>query len=355
MSGLRQAPAFWWHARPSALARLLQPVSAIYGAITARRMARAAKGRIDAPVICIGNFVAGGTGKTPFALALADLLAQQGRKPAFLLRGYGGRERGPLLVDPARHTARDVGDEALLLADRAPTVIARDRVAGARLAERHGDIMLMDDGFQNPDLEKTVSLVLVDGETGTGNGLSLPSGPLRAPLPRQMAFAGALVGIGAGAAGARVLALGEARGLPVFHATLAARAPADLAGSRALVFAGIGRPEKVFRSARDAGLKVVATRSFGDHHRYGEADAGALLAEAEALDAQLVTTGKDRARLAGTTTPALGALASRARVLEVEMRLEDPEALVAFLDDAIRAKSASSDAKFAKSDAKFDD
>eukprot|EP00873_Tetraselmis_striata_P029797 jgi/Tetstr1/450061/TSEL_037107.t1 len=257
-------------------------------------MARAPKGRIDAP----------------------------GRKPAFLLRGYGGNARGPLLVDPARHTAQDVGDEALLLAERAPTVVARDRVAGARLADRHGDIVLMDDGFQNPDLEKTVSLVLVDGETGIGNGLSLPSGPLRAPLSRQLPFASAVIGIGE---------------------------------ARALVFAGIGRPEKVFRSARDAGLEVVATRGFGDHHRYSEADAEALLAEAEALGAQLVTTGKDRARLAGVTAPALATLATRARVLGVEMRLEDPEALVAFLGEAIRAKSATSDTNFAKSDAKFDD
>ncbi|WP_425088416.1 tetraacyldisaccharide 4'-kinase [Stappia sp.] len=355
MSGLRQAPAFWWRERPSALARLLQPVSAIYGAITARRMARAPKGRIDAPVICIGNFVAGGTGKTPFALALADLLAQKGRKPAFLLRGYGGNARGPLLVDPARHTAQDVGDEALLLAERAPTVVARDRVAGARLADGHGDIVLMDDGFQNPDLEKTVSLVLVDGETGIGNGLSLPSGPLRAPLARQLPFASAVIGIGEGPAGERVLAEAGNLGLPVFRAALAARAPADLAGARALVFAGIGRPEKVFRSARDAGLEVVATRGFGDHHRYSEADAEALLAEAEALGAQLVTTGKDRARLAGVTAPALATLATRARVLGVEMRLEDPEALVAFLGEAIRAKSATSDTNFAKSDAKFDD
>nr|WP_051242996.1 tetraacyldisaccharide 4'-kinase [Stappia stellulata] len=352
---MRQAPAFWWHARPSALARLIQPVSALYGAITARRMARPPKGWIDAPVICIGNFVAGGTGKTPFALALAELLVQQGRRPAFLLRGYGGRERGPLLVDPARHTARDVGDEALLLADRAPTVIARDRVAGARLAERHGDIVLMDDGFQNPDLAKTVSLVLVDGETGTGNDLSLPAGPLRAPLFRQLPFANALVGIGAGAAGDRVLALGTAHGLPVFRATLAPRAPADLAGARALVFAGIGRPEKVFRSARDAGLEVVATRSFGDHHRYSEADARALLAEAGTLGAQLVTTGKDRARLAGATTPALADLAARAKVLEVEMQLEEPETLEAFLNAAIRARSATSDTKSANSGAKIDD
>jgi tetraacyldisaccharide 4'-kinase len=355
MSGLRQAPAFWWRERPSALARLLQPVSLVYGAITARRMARPPTGRIDAPVICIGNFVTGGTGKTPFALALADLLAQGGRRPVFLLRGYGGHQRGPLLVDPARHTAQDVGDEALLLAARAPTVVARDRVAGARLAERHGDIVLMDDGFQNPDLAKTVSLVLVDGETGTGNGLSLPAGPLRAPVSRQMAFADALVQIGPGAAGARVLARGEARGLPVFHAALAAEATADLAGARALVFAGIGRPEKVFRSARDAGLEVVATRGFGDHHRYSEADAKSLLAEAEALGAQLVTTGKDRARLAGTTTPALAALSARCRVLDVEMQLEEQQAFVAFLEAAILARSATSDANFAKSDAKFDD
>ncbi|MFI4995620.1 MAG: tetraacyldisaccharide 4'-kinase, partial [Hyphomicrobiales bacterium] len=189
-----RAPDFWWR-RPGLKARLLQPLGALYGALTARRMAR--RGVCSAlPVLCVGNFVAGGAGKTPFAIEISRRLASLGEKPAFLTRGYGGSLKGPLLVG-AEHMAGEVGDEALLLARHAPTILARSRVAGAKLAEAQGaSVIVMDDGLQNPSLAKDCTFALVDAETGVGNSLCLPAGPLRAPLDRQWPLVQGLVVMG---------------------------------------------------------------------------------------------------------------------------------------------------------------
>src|SRR4051812_1975988 len=175
-----RAPAFWWRA-PGWEARLLAPFAALYGAGAARRLAQPGE-RVAIPVICAGNFVVGGAGKTPFAIELARRLVARGERPAFLTRGYGGSLAGPVAVTPA-HAAAEVGDEALLLAAHAPTVVARSRIGGARHAERDGaSVIVMDDGLQNPSLAKDLSFALVDAEAGIGNGLVLPAGPLRAPL-----------------------------------------------------------------------------------------------------------------------------------------------------------------------------
>ena len=263
-------PAFWSATPPTLSARLLSPLAWLYGSVTARRMAGAGT-RGPVAIICVGNFVAGGAGKTPTAIALARLLLRRGEMPAFLSRGYGGRLAGPVAVDPARHAAADVGDEPLLLARAAPAFVAHDRVAGARLAASAGaSVVIMDDGLQNPSLAKDLAIAVVDGASGIGNGLALPAGPLRAPLERQLGHVGAVVIIGAGAAGERVAAEARRAGVPVHAARLVADAAAAAAIRRrpVLAFAGIGRPEKFFATLEDAGAVVVERVAFPDHHRF---------------------------------------------------------------------------------------
>ncbi|WP_417769684.1 tetraacyldisaccharide 4'-kinase [Stappia sp.] len=339
MSGGWRSPAFWWQARPSLAARLLSPLGLVYGAVTAARMERKSRACPPVPVICIGNLTAGGSGKTPFALALAGLLADEGEQPVFLTRGYGGRLSGsePVQVDPRHHTAAEVGDEALLLARCRPTVICPDRVAGARLAGTLGSPILMDDGFQNPSLKKTVSLVLVDAATGIGNGQCLPAGPLRAPVSRQLPHADAVVVIGAGTQAEPVRTAARDRGLPVFGARLETSNGAMVEGLSVLAFSGIGRPAKFVESLIGAGAKVAEQRFFGDHHAFREAEAQQLLDTAQAGGLRLVTTSKDHVRLGGAQGSALNELATNSLVLEVEMRIAEPAGLVALLLDRIAA------------------
>ena len=333
-------PPFWWRAA-GIEACLLAPAAAVYGAVAASRLKREGY-QAGVPVICIGNPTLGGAGKTPTALAVAHMLKAAGERPVFLSRGYGGRQHGPLLVAAERDRAADVGDEPLLLARMAPTVVAHDRVAGAKAAQAAGaSVIVMDDGFQNPSLAKDFSVLVVDGRRGLGNGKVLPAGPLRAPLVAQFARADAvvLVGtVGAGSTAARGAA--EARKLPLFHAWLAPdhKMIAALAGRRVLAFAGIGDPEKVFVTLREAGIAVVATRSFADHHRYTPADARELCRQADAEGLTLVTTEKDAARLQGEG--ALAELAGRMRALPVELVFAQEAALERLLIDRIAAVRA---------------
>ncbi|MFL5123375.1 MAG: tetraacyldisaccharide 4'-kinase [Microvirga sp.] len=334
-----RAPAFWRAPQPTLAAQLLRPAAALYGGIAARRMRRPGE-RASVPVICVGNFTAGGAGKTPTALALARVLQELGAAPAFLSRGYGGRLAGPVLVDPTRHGAADVGDEPLLLARAAPTVVARDRPAGARLCAASGaSVIVMDDGLQNPSLRKDLALAVVDGETGIGNGLCLPGGPLRAPLSAQWALADALVLIGEGEAGTAVARDATARGKPVLRASLRPEADtaARLQGRRVLAFAGIGRPEKFFATLEASGVVIARRRSFPDHHRYRAAEVGKLLEEARAEALLPVTTEKDLVRIA-----ALGPeLAQAITALPVALVFADEEALRASLRPvASRQRSA---------------
>lgn len=308
-------PRFWQGSPDHPAARLLAPLGRAYGRRAAARMDRPGA-RADCPVLCLGNFTLGGAGKTPSAIALAALLRETGRKPAFLSRGYGGCLPGPVVVDPARHGWHEVGDEPLLLARHAPVVVARDRVAGARLCVAAGaDVIVMDDGLQNPTLGKDLALAVVDAGVGTGNGLSFPAGPLRAPLARQWPHVGGLVLIGDGSAGTAVAAQALARGLPVYRARLVPEYGA-VAGRRVLAFAGIGRPEKFFASLVEIGAEIAAARSFPDHHPYRDADLARLAADAERLGADLVTTEKDAVRLPG-------AFAARVRVLPVRLAFAD--------------------------------
>jgi tetraacyldisaccharide 4'-kinase len=291
-------PAFW-HRPSSMLARLLMPLGAIYGAVAARRLAREG---IDAgiPVLCVGNYHVGGAGKTPTVLALANLLRDAGEAPIVLSRGYGGKLRGPIKVDPGRHAAGDVGDEPLMMAQSVAVVVARDRVEGIVLARSQGaSVILMDDGFQNPAIAKDASLIVIDSDRGLGNGCVFPAGPLRAPLTPQLARTDALIVVGDGGAAASVAAAIASQGGLVTRAHLKPNesSVAALRGKRVLAFAGIGDPGRFFSTLRAAGVEVVVEKAFADHHPFSEGEIEALAAAAKRDRLTLVTTEKDLARL----------------------------------------------------------
>ncbi len=319
-------PAFWW--RPAGLASsLLAPIGAAYAAIAARRMMQAGA-RVEVPVLCVGNFTLGGAGKTPTVMMLARLLQGAGARPYCLSRGYGGSVAGPKTVDAHRDSAAQVGDEALLLAQVAPTIIARDRVAGAKAAQAAGaSVVIMDDGLQNPSLAKDFTIAVVDGRRGVGNGKSFPAGPLRAPLAAQLLRTDALLVVGEADRARDVIAAAGLRGLPVWHCRVVPHTQAviDLKARKILAFAGIGDPEKFFATAAGAGLSVVQRRAFADHHRYTAEEAGELIMQAEHNGLALLTTEKDRARMAGE--PVLAALAAKSHVLPVTMVVEEIDAL----------------------------
>jgi tetraacyldisaccharide 4'-kinase len=311
-------PAFWW--RPTGLiAGALSPVGAIYGVVAAQRMARPGQ-RAGVPVICIGNLTLGGAGKTPTAIAVAKMLDAAGRRPFLLSRGYGGALAGPMQVDPSRHRAVDVGDEPLLLARAAPTIVSRDRAAGAEMARAAGaGVIVMDDGFQNPGLVKDRSILVVDGARGIGNGRVFPAGPLRAPLKSQLRRAQAVLVIGPGPAGDAVAEAAQAHHVPIFRGRLEpdAEALAGIKGHPVLAFAGIGDPAKFFATLRAASIDVRAEAAFPDHHRYRRAEARKLIERAEREGLVPVTTEKDWARLAWQDD--LMALAAIARTLPVRL------------------------------------
>jgi tetraacyldisaccharide 4'-kinase len=278
---------------------LLSPLAAIYGAIAARRMRR--KG-FDAgiPVFCVGNYHVGGAGKTPTVLALVKLLRDLGETPVVLSRGYGGRLRGPVMVGSDRHLAADVGDEPLMLAQTVPVAVARERLDGLALAKSQGaTVIVMDDGFQNPAIAKDASLIVIDGHRGLGNARVFPAGPLRAPLPPQIDRSDALIVVGEGKAAEAVAAAIAAQDKPVLTAQIKAdeAALSSLRGQRVLAFAGIGDPDRFFRTLAGNGVEVIRQRAFADHHPFTQGEIEALLSEAKSEALIPVTTEKDLARL----------------------------------------------------------
>jgi len=321
-----RAPKFWIGRRPGLIARALQPVGWLYGEVALTRMTKPGR-RVGAPVLCVGNFVAGGAGKTPAAIALARMLIAQGRRVAFLSRGYGGARRAePIQVDASAHTAAMVGDEPLLLARVAPCWVGAERVRGAQLAIDAGaKALVMDDGLQNPELAKDLTLAVVDGQTGFGNGLCLPAGPLRAPLKAQLRLVQALIVVGGDEAAVADLAR-QAPGKTVLRANLEpdALAAAPLIGREVVAFAGIARPEKFYATLRRVGAQIVATRDFPDHHLFKPREIEALREEAARRGALLATTEKDVARLSLREARSIVAL-------PVTMRFDDPAAARALL------------------------
>ncbi|WP_243372886.1 tetraacyldisaccharide 4'-kinase [Microvirga solisilvae] len=324
-----RAPSFWWQNSTSFLANLLRPVSAIYGTVSSMRMKRQGE-RADLPVICIGNFTAGGAGKTPTALLIAEILDAAGESPAFLTRGYGGTLRGPLQVQP-QHKAMDVGDEPILLAGMAPTIVSADRPAGARLAHEIGaTVVIMDDGLQNPSIKKDCAIAVIDGATGIGNGLPIPSGPLRAWMSAQWPAVDAVLVMGAGAAGEAVARQAALLNKRVFKGNLMPDPGLanTLNGQKVLAFAGIGRPEKFFDTLHACGAIVVEARSFPDHHPYNRSDLEALRREAETRGLQAVTTEKDFVRIVSLNGSAVW---EGLTVLPVRLHVDDEAALRNFI------------------------
>jgi tetraacyldisaccharide 4'-kinase len=321
---MRAAPAFW--ARPpGVLADLLLPAGAAWDAAGRVRRALSRPYRPSIPVLCVGNLVVGGAGKTPVAAALASDLAVRGVAVHLVTRGYGGRLRGPVRVDPAYHDAAQIGDEALLLAVHAPCWVARDRSAGVRAAITAGArAIVLDDGLQNPAVAKTLSFVVVDADYGFGNRRVIPAGPLRENLGRGLARADAVVLLASEAPtkGPPPSRIGE--GLPVFRAVLSPVDGQRLAGSRLLAFAGIGRPKKFFATLCALGAELIGTRPFPDHHRFRIREIEQLLREAERVHARLITTAKDIVRIPPGTRTGI-------EVLEVEVRWHDPDAIAGLI------------------------
>ena len=331
-------PAFWWRPRTGAL---LTPLSALYGGVAALRL-RSACSRVGIPVICLGNLTVGGAGKTPAALAVAQFLHAAHERPFFLSRGYGGRLAGPIRVNPELHRAADVGDEPMLLARIAPTIIARNRVAGAKFARFAGaSVIVMDDGFQNPSLAKDLSILLLDGRRGIGNAHMIPAGPMRAPLWLQLNRAQALIVVGAPDGARGVLDRASRRGISIFHGRLEPdRAVLTAIGRRkVLAFAGIADPKKFFITLGAAGIEIGDRAAFPDHHRYSVAEAQDLITRAQAKNLMLVTTEKDYMRLSGE--PGLDRLAVRANALPVRLVIEEEDQLRQILLSVVAKESPS--------------
>jgi tetraacyldisaccharide 4'-kinase len=319
-----RAPGFWYAPRPTLLARLLAPLGWLYAGVTARRVAKSGY-RARVPVICVGNLTVGGTGKTPTTIALIE------RLPGVhvVTRGHGGRLEGPVRVQ-LDHPASDVGDEPLLLAAFAPTWVAKDRAAGVRAAEEAGArVILLDDGFQNPQVAKDLSIIVVDAARGFGNGLCLPAGPLREPVAVGLKRAGIVLAIGS-AAEQEQFAARFTSPLPVVRGHLKpVETGLDWHDMRVLAFAGIGHPERFFATLRGLRANVVRAEPLDDHQPLQPALLARLEAEAFALDAQLVTTEKDAARLPPSFRP---------RVLSLPVRLQVAD--WGPIDDRLRAIGA---------------
>ncbi len=317
-----RAPRFWYTgAFPSAA---LAPLGALWAAGARRRAARTGQ-RVGIPIVCVGNIVAGGAGKTPVAIALAGRLAGS----HFLSRGYGGREAGPIQVDLESHDHAQVGDEALLLARVAPCWVARDRVAGARAAAADGATsVIMDDGFQDPSLVKDVSLLVVDGHVGFGAERCIPAGPLREPIALGLARAQAAILLGED----RRESAARIRAIPLLRARLVPELDADaLAGRRVVAFAGIGRPAKFFDTLEACGAELAETFSFPDHHPYTTGEIRRLRVAARTHGAALLTTAKDFVRVPPPER-------DHVSILRVTVAWEDEAALDRILAPALGAR-----------------
>ncbi|MEP3344937.1 MAG: tetraacyldisaccharide 4'-kinase [Litoreibacter sp.] len=309
-----QPPKFW-HRPPGLWSTLLSPLGAIYAAGTAQRLAKAKSIQLEIPVICVGNINAGGTGKTPTVVAIVQRLLALGHRPHIVSRGYGGSIKSATRVDERAHNSDDVGDEPLLLAAFAPTWVSPDRTIGAQLAASQGaDVIVLDDGFQNPGLHKDLSLVVVDAARGFGNGKVLPAGPLREPVSVGMKRADFVLSIGPKRAQNHFIQTWGAPSCPHLKGHLAPlQTGMDWQDSRVLAFAGIGYPQKFFSTLQELGANVVKSEALDDHQPLSKPLMLRLENEAKLLGAQLVTTEKDATRLPDEF---------RAKVLTIPVRLE---------------------------------
>lgn len=329
-----KTPGFWYRApseTPALTERALLPLSALY-TLGQKTLAFTKKGseKVSIPVLCVGNAVAGGSGKTPVAIGLHQLIRKTklAHKPHFLSRGYGGIEKEPMLITP-QHSYKLCGDESLLLATHGPTVTARDRYAGARLAIENGaDCIVMDDGLQNSRLKKDLGFLVIDGSSGFGNGHILPAGPLREPLDKAFGRAHAFIMIGKDKH--NVSAYLPA-GKPIFHGHVKAALPDDFDKKKPYVaFAGLGRPAKFYHLLKELGFYVIGWHEFADHHPYRRQDIEKLWDEARSKGAGLITTEKDYMRIKdfrGIEMP---------QTLKIAVQFDNETGLSDFMTDYIR-------------------
>ena len=325
-----KAPKFW-QKENTFLGRFLSPLGRLYAWVVRFRIRKAKPYESKIPVICVGNLVVGGVGKTPLAISIAEYFKMNGMKPAFLTRGYGGGLKN-IIVDPDKHKAEETGDEALLLARVAPTIVDSNRARGAKKAEQTGaDVIIMDDGFQNPQLLKTFSLVVFDGKRGFGNNQVLPAGPLREPLKDGLKRANAYVVVGKDVFGVRKRITRRCDTLPYIgmHIEQDVSKIAQLSGKKIFAFAGIGYPEKFFEMLKDYDCDVVASRAFPDHHPYTNQDMTDLISAANKLGAVLVTTAKDGVRIAPRFQQDI-------RIVDAYMVWDTPDTMCALLESLHR-------------------
>lgn len=325
-----KTPAFWYRpaTSPASMAEIaLTPLTWLYEAGRKIRNSGIKTEKANIPVLCVGNIVSGGSGKTPAVSALRELLRANNlsKTPFILSRGYGGTLPGPVLVDHDTHRFSEVGDEPLLLAKKGQVIISRNRPEGAKIAERCGaDLILMDDGFQNPSLRKNLSFLVIDGPGGLGNGKLLPAGPLREPLNEALERTDAIILIGEDQ---RSITNKIPAHIPVFGASIKPRLIPD-SQKNYIAFAGLGRPEKFKKTLEDCGLKLAAFHAFADHHPYTEGEMQKLLQEANLKKAVLITTEKDWVRIPEIRR-------SQIQTLQITLEWNEPESLSEFLGKAL--------------------
>ncbi|MBE6452133.1 MAG: tetraacyldisaccharide 4'-kinase [Alphaproteobacteria bacterium] len=312
-----KTPTHWKNV--NLLSLLLYPFGCLYGLATSLRILLNTPKKVDAKVICVGNLTAGGTGKTPISVSLAKMLQQNGQKPIFVSRGYGGRLKD-IMVNPQQHTAVDVGDEPLLLARQAPVVINPNRYLGALLAQQEGaNYIILDDGFQNPSLYKNKSIIVIDGNVGLGNEFCIPAGPLREFISSGLKRAHAVAIIGED----KYNISQKIKNIPIFKGQIKAISPSPLTYD-VVAFAGIGRPEKFYNSLAQYGFNIVVSKDFPDHHYYTEQELEELITIGKKHKAPVYTTAKDFVKIPPH-------LQSKFKVLEIEIEWENPSELLNFL------------------------
>lgn len=313
-----KTPEFW--RTKNLLSTLLTPIGAVYGLATYLRMKITKPGKADSPVICIGNLTAGGTGKTPVSISIAKLLQDNGKNPFFISRGYGGQLRD--VIVNAHHHAGDVGDEPLLLSRQAHVVVNPDRFEGAlKACQKGADVIIMDDGFQNPKLYKDLSFIVVDGGYGFGNGRCIPAGPLRESIDSGLKRADAIIVVSPSLAVSNLKKLTK---LPIFNAYIAPIEPEGTTNKDVVAFAGIGRPQKFYESLKGLGFNLVQTISFPDHHQYTEEELQQIIALAKSKKLAIFTTSKDFVKIPQT-------LRKHFKVLEIDINWEDKNKLLKFI------------------------
>ena len=303
------------------LANLLYLPGCLYAFATWCRICLNKPQKVNIPVICVGNLTAGGSGKTPVAVSLARLLKQKGKNPFFISRGYGGKLKN-VIVDRQHHSSTEVGDEPLLLAREAPVVINPKRFEAAKKAVENGaDVIIMDDGFQNPQLYKNKSLLVIDGAFGLGNTYPIPAGPMREFLSEGIKRADAVVMLGKD----QTNILSKFGNLPVFFGAIIPVKP-QTKEEKTVAFAGIGRPQKFYQSLEECGINVVKTFDFPDHHFYSEDELNDIVNYAQKIGADIYTTSKDMVKIPVS-------LQSRFKVLEIEIKWQDEVAISKFISE----------------------